>query len=243
MNEINGLILDEQLRGALGSPAKADFDHWREQHGDAIAHLNPVVTEVYWRRRRVLVRIASGAIAAALMVSALIWSLGPQQPSFAETVKVLTEAKSITWTQTSYSRCQSKDGKHTWLKANLSKFAYQQPGLVRWTEYDDQGNESSVTTMDTRSGKFLVLNLKEKKTDPRLRLTMGGPMPADGPFGYIADFLKTKQPELVGQRQVNGRIANVFRYRQEKNLAKDNTVDIWIDAETKQYVGSSQPGG
>src|SRR5690349_15666506 len=124
MNEINDSILDEQLRGALGSPAKADFDQWRERHGDAIAHLNPVVTEVYRRRRRMLVRVASGAIAAALMVAVLVWSLGPQQPSFADTVKLITEAKSITWTLTSYARCQSKDGKHTWLKESKSTFAY-----------------------------------------------------------------------------------------------------------------------
>jgi hypothetical protein len=67
-------------------------------------------------------------------------------------------------------------------------------------------------------------------------------MPADGPFGYVVEMLKTKPVELVGQRKVDGKTVNVFRYRQEKNPAKENTVDIWIDTATKQYVGSSQPG-
>jgi outer membrane lipoprotein-sorting protein len=240
MNEQQNSVLDEQLQTALRSTLKPDFDAWRANHSDAIAHLNPVVYTMHRRRRRLIFKLVSSAAAAVVVGAGLLWLLGSQQPSFAETVKAITEAKSITWTMTRYMRYSSRDGKQNWLKSHSSKFAYMQPGLVRQTEYDEKGNESSVTIVDTRTGKFLVLNLKEKKTDPRLRLQFG-PVPADGPFGYIAEFLRTKPVEFVGQRKVNGRKVNVFRYRREKMPVKENTFDMWIDAETKQYVGGCDP--
>jgi outer membrane lipoprotein-sorting protein len=191
---------------------------------------------MYRRRRKLVFKIVGAAAAAVLFIVGLSWLIGSQQPSFAETVKALTEAKSITWTRTTYERFRSRDGKKTWLKSRTSKFAYLSPGYVRFTEYDDNGNEESVTTIDTTTGKFLVLDVKNKKTDAHLRLQFG-PSP-DGPFGNIANLLKTKPVEFVGQRQVDGRTANVFRFHREDPRVRHETFDIWIDAETKQYLGT-----
>ena len=61
MNTSSDWELEQQLRESLGSPPKADFDRWRARHGDAVAYLNPIVTTNYRKRRRMIVRIASGS--------------------------------------------------------------------------------------------------------------------------------------------------------------------------------------
>ena len=136
----------------------------------------------------------------------------------------------------------TKDGKQSWLTTNRTTYEYLHPGLYRQTSYDDAGNVSWVTIVDALNDKRLSLNMKEKKVDPRGPYLQAGFHPK-GPFGWVSDALKTKPLEMAGQRQVNGRTANVVRLRQEKNPDKKrNTLDFWIDPESKQLVGMSSPG-
>src|SRR5689334_3752480 len=116
MNAQQDSILDNELRFALGSPSQPDFEAWRQEHTEAIAYLNPVVTATFQRRRRILVRIASGLAAAAIFVVVAGWFLLPQSPTFAQAVEAINKAESITCTITWYDRMWSVDGKRSWLR-------------------------------------------------------------------------------------------------------------------------------
>jgi outer membrane lipoprotein-sorting protein len=238
MNEPHDTVLDEQLRSALGSPARPDFEEWQRRHGDAVAHLNPVVTGIYRRRRRLLMRIASGAVAAAVVVGVLVPFLGTDRVSFAETVEAIDNAETITWTVTTYTRLYSEDGKRTWLRTEpRMETAYLAPDLYRDTRYDKEGNVRSVQIVDTRSNRTLHLDMKSKTATWKSRPTNSyGP---GSPFAWVATVLKGKPVEWVGQREVDGRAVNVFRYRREGPHLK--SVDIWLDAESKKLVGFSEP--
>ena len=104
MNEVPPSILDEKLRNVLGSPARPDFEAWRHRHGDAVAHLNPVVTEIVRRRQRMFARIASLAAAALVIAAVTAWLFAPQQELFAQAARAIDEARTATWTMTSYQR-------------------------------------------------------------------------------------------------------------------------------------------
>ncbi len=235
-------VLEGQLRKTLGAPGKADFENWRARHGDSLAYLNPVVTELSQRRRRMVMRIANAIAGAAVILAVLSWIVVPERSSFAETVKVINEARTVTWTMTSYHRIHSRDGKRTWLRTRRTTFAYQHPGLFRQTHYDDEGNVRWVNIVDSRSQKTLSLDMKKKQVNSRGPALQAHYHP-QGPFGWVADVLETKPLELVGQRTVNDRTVNVIRYRRDKMRPKErNSLDIWIDAQSKQMVGFSEPG-
>lgn len=235
-------VLEGQLRQALGSPAKADFESWQNRHADAVAYLNPVVTELSRRRKRMVMRIANVAAAALIILSVLSWFLVSEGESFAQAVQAIDDAQTLTWNCTNYERIYSRDGKRTWLRTRRLAYAYQHPGIFRQTRYDDEGNVSWVILVDSRSGETLSLDMKKKKINSGGPVLQAGYHP-QGPFGWVADVLKTEPLELVGQRTVNDRIVNVIRCRRDKMRPKErNSLDIWIDAQTKHLIGFSDPG-
>src|SRR5271163_71248 len=59
MNASPDWQLEDELRQALSSPPQADFDRWSARHADAVAYLNPIVADIYRKRRRMIVRLAS----------------------------------------------------------------------------------------------------------------------------------------------------------------------------------------
>ena len=233
--------LDHQLRESLGSPPEADFDRWRARHGDVVAYLNPIVTASYRKRRRLIVRIASGAVAAAVLLS-LVPMFVPQQVSFAEAVQAIERATTITWTSTFFERIYSKDGQRTWLRADRMEMAYRSPNLYRDTRYDKEGNVSSVEIVDTVSNRALRLDMKSRKAtwlaEPTNQYSRGGP------FSSVMNILHKKPIELVGQKELNGVRINVFRYRRKIRQVPANrqTVDIWLDAQSKKLVRLYDPG-
>ncbi len=241
MNTSSDWELEQQLRESLGSPPQADFDRWRARHGDVVAYLNPVVATSYHNRRRMIVRIASGAVAAAVLLS-LVSMFVPQRVSFAEAVEAIERATTITWTTTFFERIYSKDGKRTWLRADRMEMAYRSPNLYRDTRYDKEGNVSSVEIVDTLSNRALSLNMKSRKATWLAEPTnqYGG----GGPFSSVMDILHNHPIELVGQKELNGVKINVFRYRREIRQVPANrqTVDIWLDAQTKKLVRLYDPG-
>ena len=238
MNKSHECELEEQLRKVLGSPGKADFEGWRNRHGDALAYLNPVVTKLYQRRRRILMRITSVTVAALLIVAVVSLFFVPQQASFAQAVKAINKAETITYTQTSYWREYSMDGKRTWLHKSRRDFAYKAPNQYRVTSYDKDGNVRWVDIVDNMSNKTLNLDMKSKKAT-------WGAQPSHfhfgpgSPLGWVANTLESKPIELVGQREVNGVNVNVFRSHREFS---HSSFDIWLDARTKRLVGFSDPG-
>jgi hypothetical protein len=233
-------VLDQQLRAALGPPATADFDVWRARHAEAIAHLNPVVTASKRRRQRLLVWIGNTALAASIF-GVLVWAFGGERDSFAQAIKTIDNARTITWAVTSYERCTSLDGLRTWLNANSWKCAYQSPGLYRAEIYDD-GNLRHVEITDSRLQKTLQLDMKLKTAvwtaHPRYNIL---DREGAGPFAWISNLLKKKPLEWVGQRKWKGKTVNAFRFRREQ-LKTRESYDIWFDVETKQLVGILDPG-
>jgi hypothetical protein len=146
-------------------------------------------------------------------------------------------AETVTLTRTNYERRYSKDGKRTWLVKNRITIAYLDPGFWRTTWHDQEGKVQWVEITDATNNKTLHLDMKSKKA-----IWMAYPqMQVRGkPVERYAESLKRNSIQLVGQRDVNGRIANVFRdhYSGDPTMS----VDVWIDAESKQVVGRSEPG-
>jgi outer membrane lipoprotein-sorting protein len=231
---------DQKLRAALGAAGTPDFEAWTQRHADAVACLNPAVIERQRRKRKLLMRTAKAMLAAAAC-AAVIWSILPQKVSFAQAIKRLEGAKSITWTHTVYRRSTSADGKRTWISQTRSAFAYLN-GVWRLTEYDDAGNARYVHIVDGTSGRKLNLDLKDKTADDwRTGLWVkNGPR---GPFGWVADALEQKPLEFVGRNQVRGKTVNVFLFHREYASGDRTRDEVWINPQSKEVVGVSETSG
>ncbi|QDT97484.1 hypothetical protein [Gimesia aquarii] len=241
MNKSEDWAFEEKLRESLGAPSKADFDHWRSRHENAIAYLNPIVTKNYRSRRSMIVRLTSVAM-GILILFALVAFIDFEQQSFARTVKAIDKATTITWTRTVYSRATSEDGKRTWIRTEpRSEWAYRSPNLYRNTLYDEEGNVRSVEIIDTLLNKALHLDIQRKKATWLNKPEQFGP---GGPFESVKNILLNKPIELVGQKELNGVKVNVFRYRRDTKVIDERTrtTDIWLDAKTKQLVRMYSPG-
>ncbi len=186
-------------------------------------------------------RIASGAVAAAILLS-LVPMFVPGRASFAEAVEAIERATTITWTTTFFQRISSKDGARTWLRADRMEMAYRSPNLYRDTRYDKEGNVSSVEIVDTLSNRALRLDMKSRRATWLAEPTnqYGG----GGPFSSVMNILRNKPVDLVGQKEFDGVKINVFRYRREIRQVPANrqNVDIWLDARTKKLVKVCDPG-
>ncbi len=185
-------------------------------------------------------RMTSAAVAAAIILVIVASFLVPQQASFAETAKTIHKAETVTWTGTTYTRFHSQDGKRTWLQAGpREEFAYRAPNLYRCTRFDEEGNVRWVEIVDNASNRALRLdmNLKTATSSEPINNYSG----SSGPFAWVTTILEGEPVELVGQREVNGGTANVFRHHRERMPHKES-VDIWLDTKTKQLVGFSDPG-
>ncbi|HEV7999031.1 MAG TPA: hypothetical protein VGP63_04065 [Planctomycetaceae bacterium] len=231
---------DQRLGFALGSAGEPDFDAWQERHAEAIAYLNPVVTDLRRRRRKILVRTTK-LILASTACACVAWFWIPERETFAfaQAIKKIDNAKGITWTITLYDRCTSKDGKRSWLAATRTEGAYRQPGLYRITQLDDDGMPRWVHIANCLTGQTLDFDLKEKKvTKPITYYELRDPL-GKGPFAGVAKLLETAPLEFVGQRKVKGKTVNVFRSR---HPSTHRTGDYWIDAQSKELVGCADPG-
>jgi outer membrane lipoprotein-sorting protein len=236
MNELPDSKLDEQLRTAMGPAPTADFDAWRSRHGDALAHLNPVVTAMYHRRRQLLVRLASAALAAAIIAPVAMWVFVPQEPTFAQTINAINKAESISWTIAWYDRITSEDGNRTWLrKAPRWERSYLAPSRWRDVRYDEDGTIASVDIEDATAGKVLHLDMKKKEA--MLKNEPSGQFGPGKPFEGIANILESKPIEFAGQREVDGVKVNVFRHQREVQHGGREGTEIWLDAESKRLVG------
>ena len=238
-NNASDSEFEASLRAGLGPAETPDFDAWQARHAEAVAYLNPVVTELKRHKRKLFMRMATAMVAAAVCLVAL-WFFIPEKASFADAVKRIDNAKSITWTLNTYIRERSKDGRRTWLRVTRRTFAYQEPGLWRMTDYDDAGNPIFVSIADSRTGRTLGLNLKEKKsvdwsTELFVRFN------PRGPFGWVADALEREPLEFIGQRKEKNKTVNVFRLHRDK-MPNPPSVDVWIDPRSKEVVGLAQPG-
>jgi hypothetical protein len=236
MSDLEGSDIEVKLRIGLGSPPVADFEAWQSRHGDAVAYLNPIVTAMYRRRRLFLVRFASAAAAAVIIVAAAIWVCVPQERTFAQTINAINRAATISWKIEWFDRLVSVDGKRTWLRAAPRwERSYLSPGRWRDVRYDQDGAIASVDIEDTGTGKVLHLNMKKKEA--MLKNEPSGQFGPGRPFDGIAKILESKPIVFAGQRDVDGVKINVFRHHQEFPQGGGQSIEIWLDAESKRLVG------
>jgi hypothetical protein len=227
------------LRAGLGSGETPDFDAWQARHAEAVAYLNPVVTELKRRKRKLLMRMTTAVVAAAACLVA-IWLFIPEKASFAEAVKRMDNAKTMTWTVKTYNREQSMDGTRTWLRVLRRTFAYREPGLYRMTDYDEAGNPTLINIADAGSGRTLELDLRKKKSfDWQNHLFVR--FHARGPFGWVADAMEKQPLQFIGQRKVKDKTVNVFRLHLY-SMQKGTSVDVWLNPQSKELVGVCNPG-
>jgi len=230
---------EASLRAGLGSAETPDFDAWQARHAEAVAYLNPVVSELKRRKRKLFMRMTTAVVAAAVCLVAL-WFFIPEKASFAEAVKRMDNAKTMTWTVKIYSRERSLDGKRTWLRVLRRTFAYREPGLYRMTDYDEAGNPAYINIADTRSGKTLGLDLREKKSFDWQNLLFVRFHPR-GPFGWVADAMEKQPLQFVGQRKVKDKTVNLFRFHPD-TMPTGTSVDVWLNLQSKELVGVCSPG-
>lgn len=242
MNNTHDLLPDEQLNDALGPAAVPDFDRWQAEHPDAVAYLNPVVTELTRRKRKRWIRMTNAVVAATILVALASWWIASPESSFAETVEAIANARSATWTITSYERAHSKDGKRTWVRTSRGEFLYRHPGLFRLNSYDHKGQLTKVEIEDAVNHKSMTWNMLNKtyqNATPGLQVAFDG----RGPFGWVNEVLSKRTIELVGKRTLKDGEASVIRYRRPAMRDPErNSLDFWIDVQTKRLVGISDPG-
>ena len=245
MDESQFSALEERVRKALGSPSKINFDEWRNRHADAVAYLNPVVTELHVRRRRQMQRIILFAATTAAAVCALIGlsHLGTNTTgasAFAQTVDQIQKAKNVTWKWTVYMHVGSKDGKTTWLKTETREKAYKSPGLYRETYLDDKGQVREVEITDAVHKKRINIFPGTKEATISDIVT---DWDTRGPFEWVKKELETANLQWVETRNTHSGEVNVFRhaYRDQSN-GRDWSDDFWIDQKTKRLVEAHSPG-
>ena len=190
---------ESRLRSGLGVAPTPDFAAWCRRHAAATQFLNPVVTTRYRRNRRILMRSILAVAASLLVAVGVTWfqSGGSLDSSaFAQTIRGVNNAQTITWTTTFYGRVTSADGKRTWLTTERHLHAYRQPGNYRETVLNEAGEPWRVLITDARGGRELTLDLKAKKAalkapmvphDVRGTIRLGGRYAAGDPPGREID--------------------------------------------------------
>ena len=232
----NDPLSDDDLKAALGAPSIPDFDAWRERHAEAVAYLNPVVTRIQQRKQRILMRTLK-LTAMTLCLGVLIWLVGFRDgtPAYAQALKSLKEAETVTWTTTWYNRATSLDEKRTWMLKYPQKNSYRHPGLYREERYDQHGVLRSIEIRDTVSGQHLALNVQEKQA--RLsQLTWTDKKP-QGPFAGIEASLSGGSIEFLGRKKRASAEANVFqKVTPATRDSSGYSEEFWVDPQTKQLI-------
>ncbi len=226
---------EDEIRSLWGDCPPPDFDAWRGQNAEAVAYLNPVVTELQTRRRRFLMRTFK-LTATTLCLALLIWSVGfrGESTAYAEAIRELKSARTITWKHEFFMRATSKDGQRNWLHKMTSRKTYRHPGQYRTENKGTNGKTLSVTIQNTLDGKELSLNPKTKTAVLR---DIGRQPDDSGPFDWVDTSMTQNALELVGQRDTGTGTVNVFRHTIQGDQQRETRFhDFWIDTETKQLV-------
>ena len=229
------LEIEARLRQYFSEPPQSDFQTWLGNHRESVAHLNPIVTGNYARRRYLYLRLASASVAAAVILVACLWFFTPQKDAFAKTIEAIQQAKTIRWSIVWYDRLYSVDGQRSWIQRGPRwERAYLAPNKWRDVRYADDGTVAHVAIEDTQTGEVLSLNMK-KRTATLIK-EPSGQFGQGGPFEYVESILRDESLVFVGQEVVEGQPTNVFRYHREVKEGKGESIEIWIDATSKRLV-------
>ena len=229
------LEIEARLRQYFSEPPQPDFETWLGNHRESVAHLNPIVTGNYVRRRYLYLRLASASVAAAVILVACLWFFTPQKDAFAKTIEAIQQAKTISWSIVFYERIYSADGQRSWLRRGPRwERSYLAPNKWRDVRYAEDGTVAHVTVEDTQTGE--VLSLDMKKRTAMLKKEPSGQFGPGRPFEFIESLLRGESIEFVGQQTVEGRLTNVFRHHREFKAGNGESIEIWIDAKSKRLV-------
>ena len=228
-------ITDDEIRTALGSCSQPNFEDWQRRHGEAVAYLNPIVTRMQTRRRRLVMRLIQiSATSALLACLALLFTLGGESSAYADAIKSLQAAKTISWDHDFYLRATSVDGERTWLHKMSTRRHYQHPGKHR-TEYPDaNGDPAVVRIQDLIQGKVLEVDYRDRTA----RAWNIDPAPEDrGPFLSKLASLGRDGLELLGERASASGPVLVFRRTLDRRTMPEPIIhDYWISKSTKELV-------
>ena len=242
---------EDRLRAGLGEPAPPDFEAWRARHADAKPALEPLSIP-RWPQYRSLAMTSLKWAAASLVFAVglfLFRSDGTlDRQAFAGSIPGVDDAKTMTWTTTTYVRVLSRDRKRTWLEEVRRLHAYRHPGHYRETALDKSGQPSRVEITDVRAGRMLALDLKNKKAV--LKSPWGQP-DVRGPFSWVGDALRdrtvaktlpVKSVSLRGRKEIDKIEANVIRVMIDHGGQHGLTRrDFLFDVQSKRLVAIWHP--
>ena len=235
MTEQADVEMEAKLRSGFSQPPQPDFETWLSNHRESVAYLSPTVTANYVRRRHFVLRLTSAAIAATVILLAGLWVLTPQKRAFAKTFEAIQQAKTISWSIDWYDRLYSVDGQRSWIKrAPRWERSYLAPNKWRDVRYADDGTVAHVAIEDTQTGE--VLSLDMKKRTATLTKEPSGQFGSSGPFASIESILRGESLVFHGQHTIDGRPANVFRHHRELRDGNGESMEIWIDAQSKRLL-------
>jgi len=134
-----------------------------------------------------------------------------------------------------YHRLTSEDGKRTWLrKGPRWERSWMAPGRFRDVRYDQDGTVATVDIEDVATQKVLQLNIKKKEAT--LKNEPSGQFGPGTPFSDVTKALQSESMELVGQREVDGRMVNVFRRQRSFPRGDSESYEYWLEAESKRLI-------
>lgn len=235
----NDLLNDDDLKAVWGPPTAPDFEAWIEKHAESVAYLNPVVTQFQQGKRRIFTRTLKLSV-LSLCMSVAIWLIGSREgtPAYAEALKSLKDAQTVTLVKSNYMQYTSKDRQRTWTNIETSKLYYRHPGLEREEFFNESGDLVGVQILDTVARIELWLDPSDKSAV--LTHLIRTDMNTGGPLSIIEYYLRGALELVTTVDGPNGPV-NLFRNTVQESKSPGRYIqggrhDFLIDAKTKQLV-------
>lgn len=206
MNQADDREMEAQLRNALGSASKPDFEEWRRRHPGAMDHLKSATTKLV-RRRIFLWRSMNVMTAAVLMVIGFYFVVMPERQSYAQAFhkfsRVLAAANSVRFRlhMTVYEKSDQAV-----VFSFLSSGKYRVEGVDFFTVIDDTaGKQVLVNRVMKRATLFKYrgssTQSRELEHFERLRALL-----ANSEDAKDADFQSLGEQIIDGQRAIGFRL-------------------------------------
>lgn len=243
--------LDSQLRQALGTAPRPNFEAWRSAHQNPLAELgnnSEVVSSdiVPWSRRRLV--SLSLALAASLLVALFVWPFSNKSSAYAQAIPGIDKVKQLTWTVTVYVRFTSQDGQRTWIQKEEILNAYRAPGLFRETRLGGDGHVVRVSTTNAQARQMLLEIPSEKKA---VLKAADSSVTARAPFEYIGKVIREQKSEgewlvrsvkLMGETKLDGNKVNMVRAVLQSGISHNKQRnDFFFDLQSKALLGVWAP--
>ncbi len=252
--DMNASFGDEDLAQCfledLGKPPQPDFAAWKEKNPVALEFLGKLPTGSNFPGRGLVKPIGLVGAFMILAVSVLffLWPVGLDKSAFATSIPGIDDPITITWTTTFYVKATSKDGERSWIYPERRLYSYRHPGQYRETRLDMEGKPYAVEVNDSRVGRSLYIDLKEKKA---LLKFPSQTYDSRGPFAWVGEAIRdrmvakslpVKSVSMQGKKEFEKKQVNVIRAMiDEGNADGVQRRDFYFDEATKNLMGIWMP--